>query len=48
VLSLLLWAAIIFSGWLIAYNWFDCGRPQSDLMNLLTNCGDFVDPYAVP
>ena len=47
-LSLLLWTAIIFSGRMIAYNWFDCGRPQSDLMNLLAGCGDFVDPYAVP
>ena len=47
-LSLLLWAAIIFSGRMIAYNWFDCGRPQSDLLNFLAECGDYVDPYAVP
>ena len=48
VLSLLLWAVIIFSGRMIAYNWFDCGRPQSDLMNVLAECGGIVDPYAVP
>ena len=47
-LSLLLWAAIIFSGRMIAYNWFDCGRPQSDLMNFLAGCGSYVDPYAAP
>ena len=47
-LSLVLWAVIIFSGRMIAYNWFDCGRPQSDLMNVLAECGDVVDPYAVP
>ena len=47
-LSLLLWAAIIFSGRMIAYNWFDCGRPQSDLIDFLAGCGDYVDPYAVP
>ena len=47
-LSLLLWVAIIFSGRMIAYNWFDCGRPQSDLMNFLAECGSVVDPYAVP
>lgn len=47
-LSLLLWVAIILSGRMIAYNWFDCGRPQSDLVNMLAGCGDYVDPYAVP
>jgi hypothetical protein len=47
-LSLVLWAAIIFSGRMIAYNWFDCGRPQSDLINFLAGCGSYVDPYAVP
>src|SRR5262249_39552065 len=26
--SLLLWAIIIVSGRMIAYNWFDCDRPQ--------------------
>ena len=26
--SLVLWAAIVCSGRMIAYNWFDCGKPQ--------------------
>ncbi len=31
--SLVLWAAIVCSGRMIAYNWFDCGRPQSALID---------------
>ena len=45
-LSLVLWLAIIFSGRMIAYNWFDCGKPQSDLTRWLAACGTYVDPYA--
>ena len=26
--SLVLWVAIIFSGRMIAYNWFDCDKPE--------------------
>jgi peptidoglycan/LPS O-acetylase OafA/YrhL len=38
-LSLALWIAIVISGRMIAYNWFDCDRqPQSALINLLTSC----------
>jgi hypothetical protein len=38
-LSLLLWGSIIFSGRMIAYNWFDCDRqPQPDIVNALTSC----------
>jgi Family of unknown function (DUF6644) len=38
-LSLALWVGIIFSGRMIAYNWFDCDRqPQSALINFLTSC----------
>jgi hypothetical protein len=38
-LSLALWCGIIFSGRLIAYNWFDCDRqPQSAIINFLTSC----------
>jgi hypothetical protein len=38
-LSLVLWIAIVVSGRMIAYNWFDCDRqPQSALINLLTSC----------
>jgi hypothetical protein len=44
--SLLLWAAIVFSGRMIAYNWFDCGRPQGALINTLAGCSpDDIDPY---
>jgi len=38
-LSLVLWIGIVFSGRMIAYNWFDCDRqPQTDLINFLTSC----------
>lgn len=44
--SLMLWAAIIVSGRMIAYNWFDCGKPQSALINLVAGCTpDMIDPY---
>ncbi len=46
VFSLLLWAAIVFSGRLIAYNWFDCGKPQAALIHTLAGCtAADVDPY---
>ena len=38
-LSLALWVGIIFSGRMIAYNWFDCDRqPQPAIINYLTSC----------
>jgi len=38
-LSLVLWTGIVFSGRMIAYNWFDCDRqPQPAIVNLLTSC----------
>jgi hypothetical protein len=37
--SLALWAVIIVSGRMIAYNWFDCDKqPQSDFINWATGC----------
>ena len=46
IASLILWTAIVFSGRLIAYNWFDCGRPQSAFINGLAGCtADMIDPY---
>jgi uncharacterized protein YacL len=37
--SLALWIGIIFSGRMIAYNWFDCDRqPQLAIINFLTSC----------
>ena len=38
-LSLVLWIAIVLSGRMIAYNWFDCDRqPQRAIVNFLTSC----------
>ena len=38
-LSLVLWVAIVLSGRMIAYNWFDCDRqPQPGIINFLTSC----------
>jgi hypothetical protein len=38
-LSLTLWICIVFSGRMIAYNWFDCDRqPQPAIINFLTSC----------
>jgi hypothetical protein len=37
--SLVLWIGVVFSGRMIAYNWFDCDRqPQPDIINFLTSC----------
>jgi len=37
--SLVLWVAIVLSGRMIAYNWFDCDRqPQPAIINFLTSC----------
>ena len=38
-LSLVLWALIIVSGRMIAYNWFDCDKqPQPRTVNVLAGC----------
>jgi hypothetical protein len=38
-LALALWAAMIVSGRMIAYDWFDCGRqPLPAVINLLEGC----------
>jgi len=45
--SLALWAAIVFSGRMIAYNWFDCGKRQSPLVGFVAGCTpDMIDPYS--
>lgn len=36
--SLLLWAMIIVSGRMIAYNWFDCDQPHSHTIDVLGGC----------
>jgi hypothetical protein len=44
--SLVLWAAIVFSGRMIAYNWFDCGKPQPALISAAAGCtAEDIDPY---
>jgi hypothetical protein len=38
-LALALWAAMIVSGRMIAYDWFDCSRqPQPAIVNVLAGC----------
>ncbi len=36
--SLLLWAGIIITGRMIAYNWFDCDKPQPRWVQVATGC----------
>ena len=46
VFSLMLWASVVFSGRLIAYNWFDCAKRQSPLISMLAGCTpEMIDPY---
>jgi hypothetical protein len=38
-LAILIWAAMITSGRMVAYDWFDCGlQPQPAIVNLLAGC----------
>jgi uncharacterized membrane protein len=37
-LSLALWVGVIITGRCIAYNWFDCGQPQSAFINWAAGC----------
>lgn len=37
-ISLVLWMSIVVAGRMIAYNWFDCDKPQSALVNALAGC----------
>ena len=44
--SLVLWISIVFSGRMIAYNWFDCDRqPQPAIINFLTSCDGTASVY---
>jgi hypothetical protein len=36
--SLVLWAGIIVTGRMIAYNWFDCDKPQPRWVQIATGC----------
>jgi hypothetical protein len=39
VASLMLWAIVVVTGRMIAYNWFDCDiQPQSDFINWAAGC----------
>lgn len=38
VVSLSMWAGVIVFGRMIAYNWFDCDRPQSEFVYWLSGC----------
>ena len=38
-ISLALWASIVVSGRMIAYNWFDCDKPQPGIVTFLAGCG---------
>ncbi len=38
IASLVLWAGVIITGRMIAYNWFDCDKPQSRFVQLATGC----------
>lgn len=38
IASLMLWAGVIITGRMIAYNWFDCDRPQPRWVQVATGC----------
>ena len=38
VVSLMVWAGVIVAGRFIAYNWFDCDRPQPGIVRMLASC----------
>jgi uncharacterized membrane protein len=40
LLSLLFWTLIVVCGRLIAYDWYDCARGQSGLINVFAGCID--------
>ena len=40
ILSLVFWAGIIVFGRMIAYNWFDCDRPQPTTVVWIAGCTD--------
>ena len=39
--SLALWAVIIVSGRMIAYNWFDCDKPQPAAIVFAASCDSY-------
>jgi hypothetical protein len=44
-LSLTLWAGVVVGGRMIAYNWFDCDKPQPPLVHFLASCpAELIEP----
>jgi hypothetical protein len=37
-ISLMVWAGVVVTGRMIAYNWFDCDRPQPDWIIAVAGC----------
>ena len=48
VMSLALWAAVIVTGRMIAYDWADCGRPQQSWINGFAQCPQVPSVRPVP
>ena len=47
IVSLVVWTGVVFSGRLVAYNWFDCDiQPQPEWVNTLAGC--VLDDGAAP
>jgi hypothetical protein len=43
VVSLTAWIAVIVMGRMIAYNWFDCDKPQPPFVSSVAGCSAYVD-----
>src|SRR4051812_23529878 len=44
IASLVLWTGVIVTGRMIAYNWFDCDKPQSRWVQIATGCSSEAQP----
>ncbi|HUR32627.1 MAG TPA: DUF6644 family protein [Vicinamibacterales bacterium] len=44
VVSLVLWTGVIVTGRMIAYNWFDCDKPQPGWVQVATGCSYDAQP----
>jgi len=44
-LSLALWAGVVVTGRMIAYNWFDCDKPQPPFIHIVAGCpAQLIEP----
>jgi hypothetical protein len=41
MISLVVWLSVIVAGRMIAYNWFDCDKPQSGLVYAMAECSTY-------